>query len=788
MGSEMAVPESGMDAAYERAAHFAKPRFAAKLSGAVEGYWLDEACYFYVVTRKTPGGVAPLPMLFEIATGEAREVMPLEQIADVLGRQLKKDVTAADLGTAEFDMRSRDVLIVRYGDAAYHIALTEAEIIEVDAVDRTPVLYSPDGRDACFIQSHAVSMKRRGTDASRQITADGQEANPFGQLPQSSSFSAVSYARGKFPMGLWSQDSEWFVTHRVDERALRQFTLVEHAPPSGGGPVSHVFRHAVPGETLPRLEYVAVHRDSGRIVSSAGHPLSLAGLSPFMMRHAWFAQGRFFFLDSDDTTARFSLKELALDSGEVRNVFTEAVAEGWIDPHPNFAGQPLIRTLPASDEMIWFSEADGWGHLYLRDLRTGSLKNRITQGEWTVREIVRVDEARRTILFLAGSPEALRDPVFRRLCRVSFDGSGFEVLLETDGDIAVEPDMLVGRDQLRPYRPSYADRGASPDGRHVIARLTSPTQPASTIVFDVVSGERVELARSNAGTLWTAPIPRPFEALAADGVTKLYGLMHLPSGFDEDRRYPLVDYIYPGPQTVWYSRTFPSVQSMNAQSMAELGMVAIVIDTRGMPFRSRSFHQAGGGRLHEPQFGDHAAVVEQLCRRHSFLDRGAVGMFGHSAGGYATARAMFDYPEVFAAGVSVCGNHDSRNYVPLWLNRYGGREGTEERETQSNIPSAHKLEGKLFLISGDMDENVSVAHTLALSAALIAANRDFEQLIVPNVGHQVFEESPYALRRAWDFFVRHLLRREPPVAFELRYEPHEIAAARRMAVAELLSG
>lgn len=784
----MAPAKDGMEAAYGRAAHFAKPRFAARLSGAVDGYWLDEARYFYVLTRETPGGVAPVPMVFEVATGKAREVLPLERIADVLGRYLEKSVNSADLGTAEFDMRSRDVLIVRYGDAAYHIALAEAEIVDVDIVERTPALYSPDGQDACFLQSHAVVMKRRGIGASRQITADGEEGNPFGQLPQSSSFSAVSYGRNKFPLGLWSQDSAWFVTHRVDERALRELTLVEHAPPGGGGPVSHAFRHAVPGETLPRLEYVAVHRDSGRTVFSAGHPLSLSGLSPFMMRHAWFAQDRFFFLDSDDLTARFSLMELALDDGEVRTIFTEEVESGWIDPHPNFAGQPLIRTLPVSNELIWFSEADGWGHLYLRDLRTGSLKNRITQGEWTVREIVRVDEARRTILFLAGNREADRDPVLRRLCCVSFDGSGFEILLDTDGDIAVEPDMLVGRDQLRPYRPSYADRGASPGGRHVIARLTSPTQPASTIVFDLQSGERVELARSNAATLWTAPVPRPFEALAADGVTRLYGLMHLPCGFDEKQRYPLVDYIYPGPQTVWYSRSFPSVQSMNAQSMAELGMVAIVIDSRGMPFRSRAFHQAGGGRLHEPQLSDHAAVVEELCRRHPFLDRSAVGMFGHSAGGYATARAMFDYPDVFAAGVSVCGNHDSRNYVALWLNRYGGRVGTEERENQSNMPSAHKLKGKLFLISGDMDENVNVAHTLALSAALVAANRDFDQLILPNVGHGVFEESPYALRRAWDFFVRHLLRREPPAGFELRYEPHEIAAAKRMAVAELLSG
>ena len=216
-------------------------------------------------------------------------------------------------------------------------------------------------------------------------------------------------------------------------------------------------------------------------------------------------------------------------------------------------------------------------------------------------------------------------------------------------------------------------------------------------------------------------------------------------------------------------------------------MIVIVLDSRGTPYRSRAFHQAGDGQLHEPQLADHAAAIEQLCRDHVFLDRGAVGMVGHSAGGYATARAMFDYPGLFAAGVSVCGNHDSRGYAPIWLNRYGGPPGSLAREIQSNIGEAAKLEGRLFLVSGDMDENVHMSHTLALTAALIAANRDFDQLIIPNAGHSVFDESPYAFRRVWDFFVEHLLRASPPPGFRLSYTNEEIAAGRRLSMRDILS-
>jgi dipeptidyl aminopeptidase/acylaminoacyl peptidase len=212
-----------------------------------------------------------------------------------------------------------------------------------------------------------------------------------------------------------------------------------------------------------------------------------------------------------------------------------------------------------------------------------------------------------------------------------------------------------------------------------------------------------------------------------------------------------------------------------ARSLAELGFVTFMLDTRRMPVGSRAFHQAGYGDLFEPQLSDHAAIVRQLCAQHRFIDGDRVGVIGQSGGGAATARALFDYGDIFKVGVAASGNHDSRFYAALWADKCLGPGGGEKWVLQANTATARKLQGKLFLISGDMDENVPVSQTLLLADALIRANRDFDLLIVPNAGHAVLMDNGYAQRRAWDYFVRHLLGGTPPSNFEITFEPHELA-------------
>ena len=212
-----------------------------------------------------------------------------------------------------------------------------------------------------------------------------------------------------------------------------------------------------------------------------------------------------------------------------------------------------------------------------------------------------------------------------------------------------------------------------------------------------------------------------------------------------------------------------------------------MLDTRGLPFRSRALHQIGYGELLEPQLADHAAVVRQLIERHSFLDGERIGAIGYSGGGLATARALFDYGHIFKVGVAVCGNHDSSLYTSFWSDKYRGPGARDGWTRQANSAAAHKLSGKLLLMSGDLDENVHVSQTLCLANALIRANRDFDLLIVPNEGHMVLMASGYAHRRAWDFFVLHLLGQSPPANFEIKFEPHEVKRMEKSLIRELLS-
>lgn len=765
---------------YERAACFAPAKLAGQLSGWVsDGYWIDDRRYFFCVGEADAAGVIVRhPKIADAVAGTVARVIDTDALAALISDHRGEALDAGDLALAQYDMPDVDALVVTLGPYAWHVALSGPTLIRKDTIDPVPALYSPDGKYAALLKDHDVWVQDRMTGTERQLSSGGEAYNAYGTAPESGT-SPLTGRRHAMPNGLWSADSQWFVTHRIDERHLPESGLTEHVPEDGQRARPHVFKVSSPDAELARLEVVAFHLPSGRSVSSAGHPLIVQIYSPFALKQCWFAGDQVYFLDWGRFASEVALVEMRLDTGAVRTVLAETAQDGWIDSQPVIVDQPLARVVPETNELIWWSQADGYGHLYLHDLESGMLRNRVTQGRWMVREIVHVDAAKRCITFLASGFEADTDPGQRRLCAVNFDGSGFETLLD-GADISAAPDPVSGCDQHKLFRPSYAPRGASPTGDYIVVQAGTIDEATRTLLLDVATDARIELAASNIAALWTAPKPQPFEALASDGVTKLRGAMFFPTGFDPGQSYPLVDYIYPGPQLNWLARRFPNFVGATAQSVAELGTIAIVLETRGMPNRDRAFHQAGHGRMLEPQLSDHAAAIEQLCRCYAFLDRDRVGIFGQSGGGHATARAMFDYPETFKVGVAVCGNHDSRNYVAHWLDKYGGRPGTPERDEQSNVAVAHKLQGKLCLIHGDMDENVHPAHTLALSAALIAAGKEFDQLIVPNVGHAVLMECPYALQRLWNFFARNLIGAEPPVGFTINWTPADANAAMAM--------
>lgn len=763
-------------ARYERAAQLTAPKIAARIAGlAVEGYWLDEGQFFFMQEHYDAvlDRVVARPAIADAASGTVREAVSPEALVTLL-----PDATGGQL---EMDMPDHKTLAISVAGRDHLIDIEKKCVLSTSASERVPALYSPDGRHACIIRGYDLWLKSRQTGHETALTTDGEADWAYGQLSQTA-LSPVSYGQHPFPMGLWSPDSQWFLTHRIDERELPEMAMVQHAPPGGGRPILHTHKYAVPGDPLPIATYVAFHIPSGRkiVFDAFAIPVVLAFASFSQM--AWFEGGGAWLVRFDRYFRRVDLIRLDLVQGTGGVVLTEEVSSGYLELHSQLLrGAFNVRTLTKTDEVVWVSERDGWAHLYLYEVSTGRLKNRITHGAWFVRDIVHVDEARRKVFLLAQGIDPTTDPGRRVLCAVNLDGTGFEILLAHDGDVLVSKTEPGGGDQDRPYRPA-APCGISPDSRFAVVRYSSVERGNRTEIVDLHNQQGFVIA--SVGQKPGEPLVRHFTARAADGVTLLHGVLFLPSDFDQDRRYPLIDYVYPGPQFAQQPQSFRGVRSEPALALAELGFVTAMLDTRGMPVGSRAFHQASYGALLEPQLADHAAVIRQLCDVYSFIDRDRVGMLGYSGGGYATARALFDYGEIFKVGVALCGNHDSNLYTTMWSDKFRGPGSPDQWAGQASTAVAHKLEGKLLLISGDMDESVHISQTLLLVDALIKANRNFDLLIVPNEGHLLLMTNAYVQRKVWDYFVENLLAEEPP-QFAMTFETHEIHSFWKRAMREL---
>jgi dipeptidyl-peptidase-4 len=767
---------------YARAVTRTPVASASRTAGnSVEGYWISEYEYYFLAEHFDPSldRIVSTPTLVDAHDGVSKPLVDLETIASEIGRRRGRLFELDDLASAEFDLPQRNCFVVYLDEHAYRFDVASQTICAVDKIAKQPALYAPDGRNAVYLENYDLIFEDRLSEERRPLTTDGREALAYGREVESS-LSVISYRRNPTPVGLWSHDSQWFLTQRVDERNVPSLQLLENIPSNGGRPILHSYRYPVPGDPRPIITFIAIHIVTGRMISVEDFPVLHQIFSPFVERSVWFSldDQALYFVRAGNHHHDLELVELDLATGVARIAMSETTTDGYLELHPLIASQPNIRVLRETDELVWYSERDGWGHLYLYSLSTGALKARITEGSWLVRDIVHIDVTTRRIMFLASGIDQASEPGRRVLCSACLDGGALEIVLEHDGEIAVAPDWTGGIRQDRPYLPSYASAGASPGGAYVVARRSALDDATRLILLDLSSGTDIILAQADPGPGPRTPA-RPFETLAADGKTKLFGALFLPVDFDETRSYPLVDFIYPGPQVSWLPRSFRTTKEALAQALAELGFVTMILDSRGVPLRSREFHQAGYGQLLEPQLADHAATVTQLCARHPFLDAHRVGIMGMSGGGYATARALLAYPDIFTVGVSACGNHDSRLYHGSWLEKYAGPLSVDRWESLSNIPSAPDLRGKLLLITGDMDDNVHPAQTLALVDALIKANKDFDFLMVPNADHDIFFH-PYVLRRTWDYFVQHLLGCVPPAGFEICFSDNELATNARV--------
>jgi dipeptidyl aminopeptidase/acylaminoacyl peptidase len=390
----------------------------------------------------------------------------------------------------------------------------------------------------------------------------------------------------------------------------------------------------------------------------------------------------------------------------------------------------------------------------LYDANTGNLKSQITKGEYVVTRLLKVDEKNRVLYFEANGKEPKRDPYFSHFYRVDFSGKNLQLLTPEEG---------------------HHNINLSPDASCFIDIYSQPNVPHQAVLRNMKGKIITKLEQTDISDLissgWKAP--EPIKVKTLDGKWDLYGLMFTPTTLDKTQKYPIINYIYPGPQGGGVgSRSFVASRGDN-QALAELGFVVVVIDGTCNPDRSKSFHDACYGYMADNTLDDQIESLRQLSEKYTFLDLERVGIWGHSGGGYATAAAMFRYPDFYKVGISESGNHDNRNYEDDWGERYIGlmvndSTGKSNYEDQANQNFASNLKGKLMLAHGGMDDNVPPYNTYLVVDALIKANKDFDLVLFPNAGHGYGRDSYYMVRRRWDYFVRHLLDAEPPKDFKIR--------------------
>ena len=626
------------------------------------------------------------------------------------------------------------------------------EKAKVESEPRRPSRYSstsPDGKYKAFIRDWNLWIQDVESGEEIALTHDGVEN--FGYATDN-----AGWKHSDRPILSWSPDSKKIATFQQDQRHVSDMYLVKTTV---GAPELMAWKYPLPGDSaIIRIHRVVIDisgepkmvrlkmKDDARRGTLCDDISCEGGLDDV----SWSEDSKHFaFVSSSRDHKEAHLRMADCESGEVRNIFQEVVETQFE------SGQGSINWsyLSETDEIIWYSERSDWGHLYLYDAKNGALKHQITSGSYLVQEVLKVDRDKRVIYFIGSGREG-GNPYYRYFYRVDFSGENLKLLT-----------------------PAIANHSVrlSPDGQYFIDSYSEPDVPPVHEVRDVQGKLVKELEKTDLTRLkergWKPP--QPYTVKSADGRWDLYGLMFTPTKMENGKKYPVIVYIYPGPQggsvRGW---GFRAARGDN-QALAELGFVVVALEGSCNPNRSKSFHDACYGNMGENTLPDQVAGLKQLNERFDFLDLERVGIWGHSGGGFATGAAMFKYPDFFKVGISESGNHDNRNYEDDWGERYIGLEvydedGVSNYEHQANQVHAKNLKGKLLIIHGGMDDNVPPYNTYLVVDALIKAQKDFDMIILPNARHGYGRDGTYIMRRRWDYFVRHLLNAFPPKEYQIK--------------------
>ena len=575
---------------------------------------------------------------------------------------------------------------------------------------------SPDKKWTVLAQDGGVELREKCTGKKLKLATD---------LDGKFSFSGNAQ---------WAPDSSAFVVSSAVPVPIRKVAFVESAPKSGVQPVLREMEYIKPGDPLPKPFPVIFRLKPGGYdwlrVSTELFPNPFNISARISVR--WAPDSSEFYFDYNQRGHQL-YRVIGVDArtGKTRTVVEEK-SSTFID----YTQKTWRHWLDKSGELLWMSERSGWCHLYLVDAKTGQTKNAVTKGQWPVREVLHVDADQRMVWFMASGLRKDEDPYFTHLCRVKFDGSQFQQLTDGQG---------LHRIHFSPSRKYFVDTWSRVD------------QPPVAELHRSSDGTRVcELEKADASALlaarWT--LPERFTSKGRDGKTDIHGVIVKPSNFDPSRKYPVVEEVYAGPHSAFAPKEFGRLTRQH--QLAELGFIVVQSDGMGTNHRGKVFHNVCWKNLKDAGFADRIAWIKAAAATRPWMDLQQIGIYGGSAGGQSAVRALLDHHDFYKVAVADCGCHDNRMDKIWWNEQWMGWPVDDSYARSSNVVDAHKLQGRLLLIVGELDSNVDPASTMQVVGALQKAGKSFDFMPIAGTGHGA-AETPYGSRLRMEFLAKHLL-------------------------------
>jgi len=585
---------------------------------------------------------------------------------------------------------------------------------------------SPDGKWLAFVENYNVAVHPaglHGEEAARQtatLSEDGSEGNYY----------AVDTLA-------WSPDSKHLAAYRIRPGYRRLVHYIESSPADQLQPKSSAMVYPKPGDVLPLFQPVLFQLESRQQLAIE----NTLFLNPYeLTQFAWWNDSRGFTFDYNQRGHQlYRVVEVDATSGKARSLIEETSA-AFVNYEPLSRdqydhGKYFRQDIADGKQIVWASERDGWEHLYLLDGHTGEVKQQITKGEWVVRAVDRVDEAKRKIYFEASGMNPDEDPYYVHGYRIGFDGTGLTELtsVKADHTLSYSPDGKY-------YVDTYSRLDLSP-----VMELHRAADASLVMKVDEADASALKAAG------WQPA--EPFHAAGRDGKTQIWGVIYRPANFDPAKKYPVVEDIYAGPQGSFVPKSFTT----RIQPLTELGFVVVQIDGMGTNNRSRAFHDVAWHNLKDAGFADRILWHQAVAAKYPWYDISRVGVFGTSAGGQNAMGALLFHPEFYKVTVANSGSHDNRMDKIWWNEQWMGWPVDASYARSSCVVDAHLLTGRLLLMAGELDNNVDPASTMQVVNALVKAGKDFELFIMPGQGHGVLA-TEYGQHRLKDFFERTLGR------------------------------